>query len=162
MVSKIGNVTVAEHGSKEQFAVLPAGVTLDDPDSFAIVLQGDCMEPDFHDGDILVVSPKAPRRNGDPCIVLVPTNLSNAEGLKYFVMALKDVLRNANGDVFLMPKNPRYESKRYSRGQVHVVGKVVCKARARLATSATAAAAAVRRSRVTGRKMNRDGLARRR
>ena len=40
-----------------------------DPDAFAVTLHGDSMEPDFHEGDVLVFAPSAEVQDGDECFV---------------------------------------------------------------------------------------------
>ena len=44
------------------------GVT--DPAAFALVLNGDCMEPEYRSGEVLVFSRAAPVRSGDDCLVV--------------------------------------------------------------------------------------------
>jgi len=41
----------------------------EDPDAFAVTLHGDSMEPDFHEGDVLVFAPAAEVADGDECFV---------------------------------------------------------------------------------------------
>ena len=44
------------------------GVT--DPAAFALVVNGDCMEPEYRSGEIVVFSRLAPIRSGDDCLVV--------------------------------------------------------------------------------------------
>lgn len=57
--------------TSERFAILPAGVALDDPDAFAIRVEGDALEPEYHDRDVVIVSPRARWRKGEHRIVLM-------------------------------------------------------------------------------------------
>jgi hypothetical protein len=43
---------------------------LTDPAAFALVLDGDCMQPEYRHGEILVFSRLAPVRSGDDCLVV--------------------------------------------------------------------------------------------
>ncbi len=40
-----------------------------DPNAFAVRVVGDSMEPDFHEGDIIIFSPAAEVRSGDNCFI---------------------------------------------------------------------------------------------
>lgn len=45
-----------------------------DKDAFAARISGDSMEPNYHEGDIVVFSPCAAPRNGDDCFVRFDNN----------------------------------------------------------------------------------------
>lgn len=48
-----------------------------DPNSFALIIEGDSMEPEFHAGDIVVFAPNSEPRNGD----LVVARLTESGGV---------------------------------------------------------------------------------
>jgi SOS-response transcriptional repressor LexA len=100
---------------------IPAGVT--DRTPFAVQLRGDSMEPKYSDGDVAVVMPETPARNGD----VVIANIED-EGCSCKIMTL------VGGDpsqVKLTSYNPAYPPMEYRREQfrwihpVHSVTKVV-------------------------------------
>ena len=75
-----------------------------DPDAFALVVDGESMQPKYRPDEVLVFSRKAPVRSGDDCLVVFyhPT-----QGL---VERFTRVFRQRDGAVRLQPLNPRYES----------------------------------------------------
>jgi SOS-response transcriptional repressor LexA len=83
---------------------------------FALKVKSDCMEPEFKEGDIIVINPEMESKSGDYVIV---KNLDSNE-------ATFKQLRKKSGKTFLHPLNEKYKdielspSKRYE-----IVGKVV-------------------------------------
>jgi repressor LexA len=85
----------------------PAGIADDyircpdmhDPNSFAVRVVGDSMEPRYHEGDIVVFSPAEDVRSGDDCFIR-------------FVMphetAFKRVFFETNNRLRLQPRNEKY------------------------------------------------------
>ncbi len=55
-------------GVADEYVSIP---DIDDPNAFAIMVSGDSMEPRFHEGDVLIVSPAEPVSNGDVCFVRI-------------------------------------------------------------------------------------------
>lgn len=45
-----------------------------DPNAFALILEGDCMEPRFHAGDRVIFYPNSEPRNGDFVVARLRTN----------------------------------------------------------------------------------------
>ncbi len=68
-----------------------------DPDAFAVTLHGDSMEPDFHEGDVLVFAPSAEVQDGDECFV----------GFRTGEHAFKRVYDLGDGRLELRPLNTR-------------------------------------------------------
>lgn len=50
---------------------IPVVYNGEDPHLFALVVEGDSMEPEYRHGDFVVASPAAELRNGDPCIARI-------------------------------------------------------------------------------------------
>ncbi len=113
---KAGSDSVAaiEHTSYEEIPAdwqdtYPAAVN--DRKAFALQLRGDSMEPKFSDGDIAIVLPDTPPRNGD----LVVANVKE-QGCTFKLMHL------VGGDIDkirLSPYNPVYPALDFSREQFH-------------------------------------------
>ena len=70
-----------------------------DPNAFAVRVVGDSMEPKFHEGDIIIFSPKVEVRNGDDCFVRFATPHETT---------FKRVFREQNDMVRLQPRNEKY------------------------------------------------------
>jgi phage repressor protein C with HTH and peptisase S24 domain/DNA-binding XRE family transcriptional regulator len=79
-VRRIPVINKVAAGYPEEFTDLgyPAGVAdeyvsgpaeLDDPNAFAVRVVGDSMEPRYHEGDIVILSPAAEVKTGDDCFV---------------------------------------------------------------------------------------------
>jgi len=83
---------------------------------FALRVNGDSMEPEFHDGEILTVNPHTETLPGDFVVV------KNSEGETTFKQ-----LKRYGSSWVLHPLNPKYEDHVLKRGEFHVIGKVVKK-----------------------------------
>ncbi|MHC4616674.1 MAG: S24 family peptidase [Planctomycetota bacterium] len=72
---------------------------LHDPNAFAVRVVGDSMEPNFHEGDIVIFSPAAEVHSGDDCFVrfAMPHETS-----------FKRVFFEPDNQVRLQPRNERY------------------------------------------------------
>ncbi len=68
------------------------------PNAFALYVRGDSMEPEFSDGDIILVDPAEPARPGDYVVVRL-----EAEAEVTFKQLVIDGPRR-----YLKPLNPRY------------------------------------------------------
>jgi len=79
-------------------------VDLHDPQAFAARVVGDSMEPEFHEGDIVVFSPNAPVRSGDDCFVRL-----DEEGGTMF----KRYYQDSPGSIRLQPLNSKYPAEIY-------------------------------------------------
>jgi len=86
------------------------------PNAFALTIHGDSMEPEFLEGDIIIVDPAAHYRNGSYVVV------KNGAGEATFKQLVFD------GDsVFLKPLNNRYPIKDMTGIEFRIVGVVVQK-----------------------------------
>ncbi len=83
---------------------------------FALLVVGDSMEPEFHEGEFITVNPHVESLPGDFIIV------KNSDGEATF----KQLKKYGNRWV-LHPLNPRYQDMEVKRGEFHVIGKVVKK-----------------------------------
>jgi phage repressor protein C with HTH and peptisase S24 domain len=72
---------------------------LHDPNAFAIRVVGDSMEPKFHQGDIVILSPAAEVRSGDDCFV----RLISPNGTDF-----KRVFFEPENKLRLQPRNDKY------------------------------------------------------
>jgi repressor LexA len=70
-----------------------------DPNAFAVRVVGDSMEPKFHQGDIIIFSPKVEVRNGDDCFVRLATPHETI---------FKRVFFEKDNIVRLQPRNEKY------------------------------------------------------
>jgi len=85
----------------------PAGVAddyvrcpdLHDPNAFAVRVIGDSMEPRFHEGDIVIFSPRSEVQNGDDCFVRFATPHETT---------FKRVFFEPDNRVRLQPRNEKY------------------------------------------------------
>ena len=80
--------------------------------TYALRVQGDSMEPDFREGDILIVEPEMDAEPGDFVIA------KNGDGEATFKKLVKD-----GPDWYLKPLNPAYPMKKMS-DSVRIVGVV--------------------------------------
>ena len=76
---------------------------LEDPQAFAVRVEGDSMEPRYHQGDIVIFSPTAPVAGGDDCYVRFAAECSVAQGATF-----KRVYFDGSATVRLQPLNGRY------------------------------------------------------
>lgn len=94
----------------------PVGSSTTDPSAFALRIIGQSMEPLFHEGDIVIVSPAVEPQNGDYCIARIGDEVT-----------FKQIFYTLTGYV-LKPLNPDYQAitlKRDNGVDFHVIGKVV-------------------------------------
>ena len=71
-------------------------------DAFAARVHGDSMTPDFHEGDIVIFSPTADRREGDACLVKL------ANGWTTFKRVFPQLDEQGRRIVRLQPINSTY------------------------------------------------------
>lgn len=74
---------------------------------FGLKVKGDSMEPDYLDGDTLILEKADDCESGDDCVVMVNGN----DG------TFKRVFKNENG-IILQPLNPSYSPKVYTNEQI--------------------------------------------
>ncbi|MDY6913506.1 MAG: XRE family transcriptional regulator [Planctomycetota bacterium] len=82
---------------------------LHDPQAFATRVVGDSMEPNYHQGDIVIFSPNTPARSGDDCFVRFGHD--NSTTFKRFYMDDAQTIR-------LQPLNSAYPAASYSPEQI--------------------------------------------
>nr|WP_216682884.1 S24 family peptidase [Enterococcus innesii] len=82
----------------------------------ALVVHGDSMEPDYHDGDIVFYKCQITIENGETAVVEI-----NGDGV-----TLKKVYFNFDEDkVILRSLNDKYEDRELNPEEVRVLGKVI-------------------------------------
>jgi repressor LexA len=72
---------------------------LHDPNTFAVRVVGDSMEPKFHEGDIVIFSPAAEIQNGDDCFVRFTMPHETT---------FKRVFFESDNKIRLQPRNEKY------------------------------------------------------
>lgn len=82
---------------------------------FALRVKGDSMEPEFREGDIIIVNPHIEARTGDYVIV---KNEDNGEATFKQLRKYRDLL-------ILHPLNPKYPDIELKKGQYRIIGVVV-------------------------------------
>lgn len=83
---------------------------------FALRVIGDSMEPEFHDGEIIIIDPGVDAQPGDFVVV------KNPEGEATFKQ-----LKKYGGRIVLHPLNPKYEDQEVRRGDFKIIGRVMKK-----------------------------------
>lgn len=118
-IRRIPIITCAQAGLATQFEEFPEHwqetipAAIHDNRAFAIQLKGDSMEPRYSDGDIAIVLPQTPARNGD----LVVANIKE-EGFACKIMTL------IGGDprhIRLTSYNQAYPPMDFAREQFHFI-----------------------------------------
>ena len=91
---------------------------IDDPHAFAVRVIGDSMEPNFHQGDIVIFSPGAEVRNGDDCFVRF--TLPHETTFKRIFFEPEDKVR-------LQPRNENYAPMTIEGSRVNGIYRAVIK-----------------------------------
>ena len=83
-------------------------------------VKGDCMEPKFSDGDVVIVLQQPEVNSGDVAIIMVNSDEAIMRKVKIF----------EDGGLNLIPTNPTYQVKRFSQEEiealpVRILGKVI-------------------------------------
>ena len=86
---------------------------------FALQIKGDSMEPRIKEGDVVIVRKQPDVESGEVAIVLVNGDEATIKKVQKF-----------NGGINLVPSNPAYEVKTYSKDDIEslpvsIIGKVV-------------------------------------
>jgi len=89
-------------GIADDYVTVPA--EMGDPSAFAVRVVGDSMEPRYHEGDIVILSPAAQVRSGDDCFV----RFAMAGGLNEGETTFKRVFFDAEDRLRLQPLNEQY------------------------------------------------------
>lgn len=89
-------------------------------DLMALQVRGDCMEPRFSEGDVVIVLCQNTADSGD--IVIVMVNHDEAE--------MKKIKKFENGSINLIPLNPAYPARSYTPEEIvslpiRILGKVI-------------------------------------
>jgi len=79
-----------------------------DPQAFAARVVGDSMEPDYHEGDIVVFAPNTPAESGQDCFVRLETGETT----------FKRVYQDTPATLRLQPLNARHPAHIISRREV--------------------------------------------
>ncbi|MGD9689335.1 MAG: helix-turn-helix domain-containing protein [Phycisphaerales bacterium] len=87
-----------------------------DPDAFGARVVGDSMEPEYHEGDIVVFSPGKPVLSGMDCFVRIEPDHETTFKRVYFEPDAADAA--ARGLIRLQPLNSKYASRTLPREQV--------------------------------------------
>jgi len=99
----------------DEWIEVDTGVT--DPKAFALRVQGNSMEPEFKEGEYVVIAPNIQWENGDYVAVVNPKGEA----------ALKKIRKNKD-HMLLIPENPKYEPIVLNEDEnPRVIGKVVRK-----------------------------------
>jgi SOS-response transcriptional repressor LexA len=83
---------------------------------FALRVVGDSMEPEFKEGEVVIVSPHVEAQPGDYVVVKDPEEKATFKQLKKYGKRW-----------VLHPLNPNYEDQEVPRGKFKIIGKVVKK-----------------------------------
>jgi SOS-response transcriptional repressor LexA len=86
---------------------------LDDPQAFALHIEGDSMEPVYHQDDIIVFSPNTPAQSGDDCFVRFEPDCATT-----FKRFYDDDDKGKGHKIRLQPLNNKYPAKIYERSQI--------------------------------------------
>lgn len=86
------------------------------PNVFALKVTGDSMEPEFHDGEIIIINPHTEALPGNYVVV------KNADGEATFKQ-----LKKYGSRWILHPLNPNYEDQQLKRGDFTIIGRVMKK-----------------------------------
>jgi repressor LexA len=87
-----------------------------DPNAFAARVNGDSMQPKYHEGDIVIFSPAAPVADGDDCFIrLEITHETN----------FKRVFTEPEDRIRLQPRNEKYPPQIFHREQIGGLYKAV-------------------------------------
>ena len=89
-------------GIADEYVTVP--LEMDDPNAFAVRVVGDSMEPRYHEGDIVILSPAVQVRTGDDCFVRFAMVGLATDGESTF----KRVFFDSEDAIRLQPLNERH------------------------------------------------------
>lgn len=87
---------------------IPASMCNGDKEYFALKVQGDSMWPDYLPGDIVIVRKSPVCENGNVCVVYI----------NGYDATLKQVTFQGDGSLTIVPRNPSYPPRTFSREEV--------------------------------------------
>ena len=87
---------------------IPASMCDGDREYFALEVKGDSMWPDYLPGDIVIVRKTPCCESGDICVVYV----------NGYDATLKQVKLGEDGSLYIIPKNPSYPPRTFTRDEV--------------------------------------------
>lgn len=87
---------------------IPASMCAGDREYFALEVKGDSMWPDYLPGDIVIVRKTPCCESGDICVVYV----------NGYDATLKQVKLGEDGSLSIIPKNPSYPPRTFTRDEV--------------------------------------------
>lgn len=87
---------------------IPAAMCAGGREYFALRVTGDSMWPDYLEGDVVIVRKSPTCESGDVCVVYV----------NGYDATLKQVKLQADGSLTILPKNPSYPPRTFSRQEV--------------------------------------------
>jgi SOS-response transcriptional repressor LexA len=108
-------------GVADEYVGAPAELT--DPHAFAVRVEGDSMEPKYHEGDIVLFSPAADVRPGDDCFV----RFAMIGGPRDGEITFKRVFYDAEDVIRLQPINERYAPMLAKPGQIAGIFRAVAR-----------------------------------
>lgn len=91
-------------GVADDYLSTPPG--LEDPNAFAVAIEGDSMVPRYREGDIVLFSPAAPVASGDDCYVRFAVECRTAQGATF-----KRVYFDSDTVARLQPLNDQYPAR---------------------------------------------------
>jgi len=106
-------------GIADEYLPRPPG--FEDKSAFALRIDGDSMEPKYHQGDTVVFSPAARVDSGDDCFVRFEMSGGPVDGDKTF----KRVFFDPEGQIRLQPINDRYPPAIVKRSDVAKICRAV-------------------------------------
>jgi transcriptional regulator with XRE-family HTH domain/SOS-response transcriptional repressor LexA len=108
-------------GMADEYIAAPAD--LDDPNAFGVRVYGDSMEPRYHEGDVVIVSPAREVRSGDDCFVRYTRPRRPGEHEATF----KRVFFDPDDTIRLQPLNERHAPVLLAASDVQAVFRVIAR-----------------------------------
>jgi len=102
-------------GIADEYVSVPAEMA--DPNSFAVRVVGDSMEPRYHEGDVVVFMPSAPVESGDDCFVRFAVTGGPTDGASTF----KRVFFDSDAEIRLQPLNERQAPTMVARSDIAAI-----------------------------------------
>ena len=95
-------------GIADEYVSIP---DIEDEHAFAVTVLGDSMEPRFHEGDVLIISPAEAIASGDVCFVRIDQAGESGSTIKQVWFDDEETVR-------LESQNPKYPSRVLSRDEI--------------------------------------------